>query len=866
MAAPGFTSEEVQARINEFIQTSISVDRTKTGARDIVSARNQVFDLVATTFLFRPEAFFYLVWLARNRVKALQAQQASAVATILEKATSENLGRRTQPVRSTTELVNARAALVELSGGLSNRTQGIQGAVGPAVDRFKRSTEKFIRGELTKNVLVSSTPTETPQELRTSIASLWATSVERHTKMVELLARIRDALDVFGSVRLPERAVRTLVNNVRTRLEALTEEMGSDSAVEKSREAFLELFTMRTLLTKASSFKAPSQRLAPLTSSSAQTVELVAGEGDPASLLGATSGPYSYDDGTVLSLQTQTPTVSLNINLPGSSNAEYRSQPLAFPLSFGGSDELALIVDGTSLVTSSALASGVYASGAALASAVDGVLTGATATFDATTNELVVRSDSTGDESSLEWAIASSNQLSFFNKLQGSLFTPASPIGAEDVVQAIASQTTAVDAEVVRTVYGQGALATLEAASPAQIRDERFSGADLGGTAGETTAASTTMNFEALGVRSGDGLRITSGPAVGSYAILAVSENSLTVDPAPLASFSGSSFVIGPDYRNVPVGASVNVGATAQDFRAAGRYRVAVGADVGLLPLDRAPSTLPTTCTYNVLSEYVRLSAKTADPLDGITAWPASDGATALGLPTSSTLSKGAGKTVAYPTGSTGNFLDAGVRPGDTFTPAAGAPQEIATVSAGELTLAEGLDLSTFAGTFSFTIDSARVSAYDTLRSSLSSWLEDHEAITAVDFAVSRLIRGANPTSLIRADILDYQSALETLGSSLSAYTVPREVTIDNILQALGQQGMDRALDLLLNLDLDTFFSMDVDSVSYSTHLTRQAANTTREVAPVTRTSHDESLGAQSYNVISSWRRPFSDVLTSGEE
>jgi hypothetical protein len=94
------------------------------------------------------------------------------------------------------------------------------------------------------------------------------------------------------------------------------------------------------------------------------------------------------------------------------------------------------------------------------------------------------------------------------------------------------------------------------------------------------------------------------------------------------------------------------------------------------------------------------------------------------------------------------------------------------------------------------------------------------------------------------------------LEADVDAFSVPFESMIDNVLRMLSEQGMDRALDLLLNLDLDEFFTMPAEGVSYSTWLTKQSADAARELAPVSKFAKSANV-AEEVRPLASQPNPF---------
>ena len=63
----GYTSEEVQAVIDSFLLGTVSTPSTSLNVRNTLSARDDIYALLTTTLLMRPDTYFYVILLAKNR-------------------------------------------------------------------------------------------------------------------------------------------------------------------------------------------------------------------------------------------------------------------------------------------------------------------------------------------------------------------------------------------------------------------------------------------------------------------------------------------------------------------------------------------------------------------------------------------------------------------------------------------------------------------------------------------------------------------------------------------------------------------------------------------------------------------------------
>lgn len=831
----GFTSDEIAESVDRFLLKQVEVPRLPTGSRDITVLRGRVFDLITTALLLKPDSYFYLVWLAKNRLAAVVSAQLASVASIQSAATG--VSRVAKKVTSTAALTNARAALLELNAGLGARTTGVSGSIGPAVDRFRRNVERFIDEELSKNVVSAGAVVDTGDGVRKTVATAWAEVTGSRDELEGLAAQIYAAIDTLAAVRLPQSSVRDIVGRIQDRLVELEGEMAGSDAAAKSRAALLDLLTMRTVLTKASTFRTPELVLMPK-SSDARTGVLVDSTGTEASIQGAVSGPFNFDPGTTFDFVING--AARSVVFSETSRAELRTRSFSFPEAGPTAPaEAAVMIDG--VLGAGIVAPGPFATGADLAAAVDTALGGAgVVTFEASTSRLVIVSgsddgaalralDDTSDRQRfVEWAFYGAGE-------EQPIEAAGAPVSADVVAAEIAAADTSVRATVLRTSLASFTGTRSDAAGEeAVLWDLRDSGTDLVAD-GTDVVTSPTKNFEALGVRAGMVLEVTApAGSVGIYGIVSVSGGTLVLGTT-VAAAAAASYAIGPDYRLIPTGARVYVTGSVRENT--GYYRVtASGSRVGRLDLDRALAAADDDLGTTVFSEYIRLQSIGTTTSSEIGVLAASTGQAALGFAATSATTK-AGLTM-FVIGS-GDFLARGVREGDRILLTAPSSEEIdaeiAGVAARSVVLATPATYE--AGAWYYEVNSSRYRAFENLRSDIARWNATSSAagFASVDQAMTRLISGARYDVSIQAALATYAADLMDLKTSLELYLVPAEKAINNVIRTMAEQGFDRALDMLLALRIDELFAMHPDGVSYKTNLVRQIATTTREVAPVNK-------------------------------
>jgi hypothetical protein len=802
-----YTSEEIQTKIDQFLRTSIQVDRTRLGTRDILTMRNEIYDLLTTSILLRPDSFFYIVRLTVNRLEALRRQQATDVTDILESLVGIN--RRSTPIENTAELSNARAALLGINAGLNARQSGISGALGPGVEKFRNAVERFIDTELADNVIVAGDPTETGDELRVRIQTLWSEALSRHSDMVELVTAIIAATARLESAQLPYDAIQGIVSRIRTRLDEVITELGGSQAIEKSREDMLDLFVMRVLLTRAASFRTPSLSLAPLTGDSA-TMVLTSGT-IPGSIQTPLSGPYVYGAGESIEFDTESGPTHDVVALPGFTNAEMRSiAGLPPSITFAGTETLDMLVENVSPGAPHVFSAAAKTL-ATIATEIDGYLGAAGTSFvDVPNSQIVIQSADATDASLLQVLRDTPAKLDLVGLLGLPDTGRASPTAVPDIASDIGTGTS--DRVVAESVF-----------------------TDLGSFSGD--------------IRTGAG-----------------NERKVFVQNVLSAALIGARVqIVSPDLLNpgyYSIAAVIDEGS--------GEYSFTVDRDFYSRP-DAVDTAL-------IFTDYLKVSAAGAAPTDGIAVTPSTPGALALGFTPSATQTKGLADTATI---SVGDLLQRGVRVGDLLqldTESVADAHTLTAVDTGEVSFSPGFTYPNPVVPVDYAIRSARYQSYQNFIDGISSldgvqsWLDEWEDVTELDRRVTQVIRGGLPgqAAELLQSYLDSTgtaptgesalpagvSDLTTLEADVDAFSVPFESMIDNVLRMLSEQGMDRALDLLLNLDLDEFFTMPAEGVSYSTWLTKQSADAARELAPVSKFAKSANV-AEEVRPLASQPNPF---------
>jgi hypothetical protein len=812
-----FTAVELQEAVDELLLSAgVSTPRLPiTGSRDIVATKNQSFDLLATALLFKPESFFYVVWLATNASARLLRLQLADLTAVLE--AGAGVSRSTPAISSTAELVNAQAALLNFRGALDTGTS-LSAGLPQQVDRFRRAIESFLRSQVVPGLVVNGAVSPTAEEQRERVGELWADITARHNNTLRRLEIIRGALSALQRLRLPRSVVTTITDRVYSKVQEVQLVLESPRSEAERRNALLRLMAARTVMTRAATFRSPQRLLSPLRGDSSSILLLDAGE--PPSLSGMVSAPFNTEPPSFLEVSVDGAPVSVPTALD--SRAEVRSRPLIVWPS-GPTAPAEAVIEPDFGVASSYAVPAAWPSGAAAALDLDTNLAGIEVTWDATEDVLVFRSQNPGDDSHLRVLDSTVPAANFVEWTFGA----AAPVRAGEPVEAeavldVLRQIPGIRAEAPREV-----LTTLTGVRPPGPGNEALVRVrvveDVGGgfvSDGTTTIVATT-DLEGRGVEAGMLLVVTAPPAAaGTYTILEVDGPVVVVD-ADVAATAVPDFFVGPDFTALPAGARVLVSGSADN---SGFYRLVSSGpgELELIPPLREDGEVDAV-VFEQFVQFRSRSLAAAATLEVTASQLQADTGLPLGIFGASAT---AGRVAT-------DLALRGVRPGDVLrlmSPSSVvSTHEVVSVIGGDVVFSPAIDYE--AGSWSYEIFSSPYLTYEALLSTLPELGDLRE----LDTVVGRLRRGAAMTPQFLAQFAAYATTLGTAASALEAYAVPLEASIQSVVQMFREQGMDRALDLLVAADITTLFGLQPDEVSYSTNVMRAAATAGREVAPVSK-------------------------------
>jgi hypothetical protein len=261
------------------------------GTLNTATAYQQLLELTSITFLFNPDAVFYIARLAANQLNGLVLQEVAVLEDIL--VSLDDLGQIGEPVRDTASLSNARTAVLSLDAAQSVTNR-------PETQRFIKQIDAFA-AQWRKNLVsverggLFVRPREEARDLIQ--ANLLQLDV-LHSRLLEQTFALRDTLTEFLSLDLPSMVSATALKAISDRLQATIDELGSLSDTENiaaSRRIFLESLANKVSVEVLSTFTDPTEfkfrgPQRPIPPTMKHTGQVV-GQGTAASVL-TSAGPW----------------------------------------------------------------------------------------------------------------------------------------------------------------------------------------------------------------------------------------------------------------------------------------------------------------------------------------------------------------------------------------------------------------------------------------------------------------------------------------------------------------------------------------------------------------------------------------------
>lgn len=294
-----YTSDERDAAVSGLVKGTLSFTRDRLGPRDVKSSFSEVQELVNTTLLYEPDAIYYLVYLASNRLRRLVQAELDTIDELLDAI--DDLLKPNKPVEDISGAADAEAALVALEGAMSRKG----GVSSQEYSRYTSSVRRLTRelGKTTKYTFVPRGASQAvtdivrpeaqaKKDVRTHLDAL----VDDHAAMLAGVDRILSAFNNFVATDLSASVAQKQVSRAREKMTDLKERLEvltPGGRIEEARAALLEVLANKSVVKEAAQAPSPGdkkvyQRLG----AAAKYRATAAGEGTAPSVVGTLSAPF----------------------------------------------------------------------------------------------------------------------------------------------------------------------------------------------------------------------------------------------------------------------------------------------------------------------------------------------------------------------------------------------------------------------------------------------------------------------------------------------------------------------------------------------------------------------------------------------
>lgn len=288
-----YTDAEIADAVSQFVQSTLRIDRSALGPVDADSKFSEVVGLISSTLIYDPNAIFYLIFLASNRLNTAVETDIGYLDDVLEAI--DEMGKRTKDVTRTTLLGDAAAALLTVDQILTDRNT----ISSQAYNRYQASIDAFTAVSLEPNIKTGTSIVRPPELARIEVQDDLDTLRVDYPNLLAAAEQLQAMLGEFNGLNLPVLAIQNSVRTVRSDLQELQAYFESSSVtkeqrIAKCREAYLRITSGRSVLDNYTTVTDPVE---PRLSSSSQITGRLAlpisGEVAPATVAGTKSGPWA---------------------------------------------------------------------------------------------------------------------------------------------------------------------------------------------------------------------------------------------------------------------------------------------------------------------------------------------------------------------------------------------------------------------------------------------------------------------------------------------------------------------------------------------------------------------------------------------
>ncbi|CAB4130641.1 hypothetical protein UFOVP276_115 [uncultured Caudovirales phage] len=838
-----YTPAEIEAAVQQFVQSSVVVNKDVLGPIDVSSRFDEVMQLFASTLIFDPNSLFYLIYLASNRLCA----DVIAAISLLEdvQLAIDEIKRKTTKISQTTLLGDAAASLTVMGTILAQNA-----AVStPPYDRYVIAIDKFRDVSLAPNIKSSGVIVRAPQEAKasavTSLSGLRAVYPELLSRADVLLTMV----DQYMALNLPTISLLQSLQKARQDLITLQQALESPTATEDqkismSRDAYLRITAGKAVVSNLRGVKKPTDLRMESNSKLVGSVALPSPSGTftPATVQTAltTSGwpiVAGVNDTLIIAEDGNAPT-TYTITAPSTPSVT----------SFESEDAIYAFHDDTPAVVTTAI--GPFnipvIAGAIFYVTVDGVLfqgtlpTGASVSASSVAASIgALISDYTDLNSVATVAVVGGGGVKITHNIAGarSIFVSDSDeYGGHRWLSALGlrpfSIYTGTAANNKLCIDGLSDLVYFDAhpSSIAQIAD--------------TVATWASTYSHPYTVESPGGNKITIRKNVAGNQSITMSLPTGADRATVAAAFTLLGFYDGQTDSSSSVSAAE------------------LATAINLL------GKVTATAVKGTSGEYVKIASKSTALATELIIGAGTANAT-LGL-TAGTYKGNTTGFVASLSGKEQDPADYDVAVGDIlYIPKDSGTYRGTVASVTNNILDLNTPLSTGSAITSFAIMSADYAAYLKFVKDMGAWKggigPKYEKDTLeLDRLMNPLLQAGTPTDAQVADAKAGADSLKTvldgLKTCLKDYVVRRSTRIDACINMLRERGLDRAYDTLMRGELTNFFSYDKDEAATASYMLKTMRALAQQDLPVSKISEtlDDTV-LQSSAIVNDVNFDFSD-------
>ena len=284
-----FTSDEIQAAVEQLIRSSIRNTTGSLGERQVGVSYSDLQEAAAGVFILYFNAPFYVLLLGSRRLADLAQAQGDVLTQLLDAVAA--LDRLVLPVDDLSQIANARSALSELETAVVGRDEPFKNLDQvPAFRRYASNLDSFIATQ-SKNIRQDGNIVDTPSGARAQIPDLVRSLRSQRDELVRRVELLAGAIADFSALNLPRVAAQGVISRARQVLDSRFTELSAltpEERLESLRQVTLDVLAQRPLVERFGTAQAPGPYIT--TTGSAQAYSDDTHLASPASVASATVG------------------------------------------------------------------------------------------------------------------------------------------------------------------------------------------------------------------------------------------------------------------------------------------------------------------------------------------------------------------------------------------------------------------------------------------------------------------------------------------------------------------------------------------------------------------------------------------------